>query len=263
MASEQSEADSFLALIERKIAVLQALADSYKAALAAGALGQPGDDSQSIVSAVASASGSSHAHAVGGGVPFELPAGVFLGKSMPQAIKLYYTATRKKKWPKEVAAALKEGGLESTSQDFEKTVNSTMHRMKDGGELLKFTDGAFGLAEFYPESLRLRITKDAKPTKAGKGGKHVRRSPQRKGAVKKAANVAQERTPEPNKTSIVLRTLGAHSGVTPEDVLQTLKVNGADCPLNYVFNVLSRLRQQGKVEKRDDGRWYLTQTAAA
>jgi hypothetical protein len=246
-----------LVSIERRIALLQALAESYKAARAGGALGgQPGDEAPALFSF----NGVTQPQTAG----FDLPTGAFLGKTMPAAIKLFLAATRKKQPPKEVAAALKEGGFESTSQNFERTVTTTMHRMKEQGELLQFKDG-WGLAEHYPESLRTRLaqSKDGKARKkpAGKSvGKKVRRSPQRKGVVKKTDGARKQ--PQ-NKTAIVLRTLAAHTGVTPDEIHKTLKLNGVDCPMNYVFNVLSRLRQNGKVEKREDGRWYLTHTAAA
>jgi hypothetical protein len=175
MAPEQPETDGFLAFIEKKIAALQALADSYKAAQALGALGQFGDDAPTKFT-------------FNGAVPpppttYDLPTGVFLELSMPAAIKLLYTATKRKYAPKDVAQALRDGGFKSTSKNFEKMVGTTMHRMAGNGELLRFKDG-YGLAELYPEGLRGRMAKDAKPAK---GGKRVRRSPQRKGAAKAEA----------------------------------------------------------------------------
>lgn len=182
MAVEQPETDAFLAFIEKKIAALQALAESYRAALALGALGQPGENTPAPFTFNGVTPSSPTA--------FDLPTGVFLGLSMPSAIKLLFTTTKRKHTPREVADALRDGGFESTSKNFEKMVGTTMHRLKgDGGMLLQFKDG-WGLAELYPESLRTRIanTKESKPSK--KKGKNVRRTPQRKGAAAEPTNAA-------------------------------------------------------------------------
>jgi len=177
MTADQPETDAFLAFVEKKIAALQALVDSYRYAMAVGALGQPGEEMPSF--------GSNAAFGAPSGGGFDLPTGVFLGLSMPSAIKLLFTSTKRKHTPKDVADVLRDGGFESTSVNFEKMVGTTMHRMKSNGELLQFKDG-WGLAELYPEALRNRLAgaKEAKPSKGG--GKKVRRSPQRKGAAKAA-----------------------------------------------------------------------------
>jgi hypothetical protein len=81
--------------------------------------------------------------------PTELPRGAFLGKSLPSAIKLYLSAMKMKQTDREIAAALREGGVESTSDNFEKVVTGCLNRMKASGEVLRFKDG-WGLTEFYP-----------------------------------------------------------------------------------------------------------------
>jgi hypothetical protein len=110
--------------------------------------------------------------------PIDLPTGAFLGKSIPAAIKLYLMAARKKKTARDIAAALKEGGVESTAANFENMITGSLHRMRGFGDVLKFPDG-WTLAEFYPESMRARLTKDAPPKK-------------RKARAKKAAKAAPE-----------------------------------------------------------------------
>jgi hypothetical protein len=61
-----------------------------------------------------------------GGPPVELPTGAFLGKSIGAAIKLYLGAIRRKQTTKEIAVALKEGGVESTSDNFESVVLASL-----------------------------------------------------------------------------------------------------------------------------------------
>ena len=75
MATE--EQDSFLAMIEAKIAALQALAESYRTALSVGALGQLVEMDQSVPSPAIS--GGTHQN---GAAPADLPVGVFRDKSI-------------------------------------------------------------------------------------------------------------------------------------------------------------------------------------
>lgn len=101
-------------------------------------------------------------------LPTELPRGAFLGKSLPAAVKLFLSAIKKKQSIREIATALKDGGVESTSDNFENVITGCLNRMKSNGELLRFKDG-WGLPEFYPESLRARLSQDGtskrKPSK--------------------------------------------------------------------------------------------------
>jgi hypothetical protein len=96
----------------------------------------------------------------------DLPAGAFLGKSLPDAIKLYLEAMRQRKTAKEIATALREGGVVSTSDNFESVVQAALQRLKSMGHLLKFADG-WGLPEWSPASFRnaAKAATAAKPKK--------------------------------------------------------------------------------------------------
>jgi hypothetical protein len=83
---------------------------------------------------------------------------------MAEAIRVYLGAAKRKTSPKVISEALREGGLASTAMNFDKTLITTMHRMKDNGILLKFKEG-WDLAGAYPESFRQRVAKDEKPKK--------------------------------------------------------------------------------------------------
>lgn len=121
--------------------------------------------------------------------PMELPRGAFLGKSLPAAVKLYLSAMKKKQTIREIATALKEGGVESTSDNFESVITGCLNRMKSNGDVLRFKDG-WALAEFYPESLRSRLGQDTSPRKGGAKKKA------KKG--KKAPKVATVNTTQPS-----------------------------------------------------------------
>lgn len=114
--------------------------------------------------------------------PTELPRGAFLGKSLPAAVKLYLSAVRKKQTVREITNALKEGGVETTSPNFEGVITGCLHRMKASGELLRFKDG-WSLAEFYPESLRSRLGQDAAPKKRATKSKKTKKAATPKGGV--------------------------------------------------------------------------------
>jgi hypothetical protein len=153
-----------LATLEAKKAALEALIASWKAALAVGALGPAGD--------IPAAS----AKSFGVDAVIDLPQGAFRNLSVPEAVKLYLTASKTKQTPRGIAIALKEGGLESTSENFEGVVTGSLHRLKDRGEVLRFKDG-WALAEHYPEALRQRLSQNGEKKKPNK----------RKGKGKKAA----------------------------------------------------------------------------
>jgi hypothetical protein len=169
MAADKPEGDPFLSLLDAKIAALQGLREGYLKALSLGALGQPGEDVSVMLTGV-SASGSIGTMSAFGSsntVPMELPTGAFLNKSIPEAIKLYLSAVKKKQTTREIAIALKDGGMETTASNWETTVTGALHRLKAGGVVLRFKDG-WALADFYPDSLRTRLAKDEKPRKRGR-----------------------------------------------------------------------------------------------
>jgi murein L,D-transpeptidase YafK len=64
---------------------------------------------------------------------------------------------KKKQSVREIATALREGGVESTSPNFENVLTGCLHRMKTNGDLLRFKEG-WALAEFYPEHLRRSLS---------------------------------------------------------------------------------------------------------
>lgn len=109
-------------------------------------------------------------------MPTELPRGAFLGKNLPAAVKLYLSAMKKTQTIREIATALREGGVKSTSDNFENVITGCLNRMKSNGELLRFKDG-WGLPEFYPESLRTRLSQEGVP-KRKSAKKDKKKNPQ-------------------------------------------------------------------------------------
>ena len=52
----------------------------------------------------------------------DVPSGAFLGKSIPEAAKLYLSIVRAKQTTREIAEAMRKGGMETTSSNFENIV---------------------------------------------------------------------------------------------------------------------------------------------
>ncbi len=185
MANENPDiVAAFIADIEGKIAALQAILVSLKSASALGALGAAVEGIDLTSAAPVSSNGDI-------GQPIDLPEGAFLGKSVPACVKLYLSAAKRKKTIKEIAAALREGGVESTSDNFDNVVTGALFRLKNAGEVLRFKDG-WGLPEWYPAHIRAAAPSGAKRTTKKKAKKTGRRNM----AAKKI-----ESTPAKGKTS--------------------------------------------------------------
>ena len=121
MATENSDVVTrFISVVEAKIAALQAVLASLKSAVALGAFGAAGEGLD-LSSAGQAGNGEL-------GQPIDLPDGAFLGKSVPACVKLYLSAARKKKTIKEIASALRDGGVESTAGNFESVVTTALGR---------------------------------------------------------------------------------------------------------------------------------------
>jgi len=222
---------SFIAVVEAKIKALQGLLESLKSAVAVGAFGTgEGVDLSSLATGVT----------VNGdlGQPVDLPDGAFFGKSIPACVKLYMSAAKKKKTIKEIATALREGGVESTSDNFESVVTGALNRLKAAGEVLRFKDG-WGLAEWYPANMRASAPVAGKRSKK-KAKKGARKAPVANPGIESAAPVkgkANDRAIEllrsGKKADYGLTEIGSHLGMGTQ---------GARL-------VLGKLVKAGKVEK--------------
>ena len=254
------ESVGFLSGIDAKLAALQELRESYMRAVSVGAIGDI--DFGTLGAAGGSVRSPDQS--------FDLPTGAFLNKSIPEAIKLLFIATKRKYTPAETAVAMRAGGYESTSQNFEKTVSGTMYRMKDQGILLKFKDG-FGLAELYPEHLRAKLTETSKaapkiPAKApAKGRKRSKRSAakRRKPSVRASAKVPAKTTARATPSKRWTAATGGPS--IDQQILKILMNEGPNSPAAFVARLekpanvialaLGRLAKLGKAEKVASGNY--------
>lgn len=191
-----ADLDGFIVAIDAKIAALQQLRQSYIAAVTVGAIGQAGDIDPALTATTAPTSpGASPAPPAAG--PIELPTGVFRDKGIADAVRAYLGMARRKQTFKAIQTALKDGGLATTSEFFEQTLSSTLHRMRKSGELLQFKDG-WDLAASYPDSFRQRVSqaRETVPRKK-KGAKKAAVRAKAKRSVEKTEPAAKADNSEP------------------------------------------------------------------
>lgn len=230
MANENP--NPILAYVEGRIAAWQAVLASFKAAMA-------GESGQAIEGMELPSLGGVQNNTL----PIDLPEGAFLGKSIPQCIKLYLSAARKKKTVKEITAALIEGGVESTSSKFDNTVTSSLNRLKIAGEVLRFKDG-WALPEWYPA--HIRASAPATANKRRRKGKNATR----KRATKPASESTAVTAPQVKTSDRIVELLRSkpereHSA---DEIAKHLGQNA-----KVTAMVLGQLRKSGKVKMTAPG----------
>lgn len=253
MGSEQMDYAVILANLEAKRAALDATIASIRAAIATGVLGQVGDIPPS-----ANGGGGLYSPMGGSG---EIPAGAFLGKSIPDAAKLYLEIVKKKQTSKEIAEALIKGGMESSSRNFQQIVHSILDRTrKANGGIVKLDRSYWGLVTWYPAGL-LRASgsasekrpalrkkmKKAKAVKAGKGGGVV--GPQQSASTQPPA----QPTSAAGIDARVTNFLRAHdpAGFSAKQVAEALAA-----AVGVVNFAAARLANRGVIRRGDDGKLY-------
>jgi hypothetical protein len=237
MASEKQETVSFRASIEARIARWQAVLDAL-------ALAQELDGAE--LGAVPTPTVSADL-----GHPIDLPKGAFYGKSVPVCVELYLSAGKVKRTNKEIAAALKKGGVESNAKDFDTVVNGALFGLKKAGKVLRFDDG-WGLAEWYPAHIRA-VTPVAgngskkKTPKKGKG-KLARKSTAAKPAVEPTVKAAAKPPSRPavKPSERIAELLHSNPGMEYglDTIAQTLGMG-----TKFIRLTLGKLVKAGKAEK--------------
>jgi hypothetical protein len=178
MAQKEIDFNELIANLEDKKKALEAVITSVKAANALGALGpirfpRLAGDTTSLAAPVPNAES------------IELPVGALSSKSLPDAIKLYLSAIRKKQTNKEIEIGLKEGGVETTAKNFSTSVGGALFRLRKAGDVLRFKDG-WGLSEHYSDHLRSKLSQDNKPA-AKKKTRKVTKAESKAGAIATSA----------------------------------------------------------------------------
>lgn len=193
---------------------------------------------------------------------FDLPVGALRTKSVPDAIKLYLSAGRRKQTNKELAAGLRQGGLETTSGNFEANIAAALFRLKKAGVVLRFKDG-WDLAEHYPDHIRNKLEdggkskamsgkkSDARKSapKAKRAGRSARRPVKMKAAKAKGPGLEQ-------RVNVYLQTRG-NEFTAVQELVNQLKV-----PAPVLNLTLGKMRKAERIEKNQNGLVRLIKKAA-
>jgi hypothetical protein len=232
---------TFIAVVEAKIRALQGVLDSLKSAVAVGAFGA-GEGIE--LSAGPSLSNGDL------GQPIDLPEGAFNGKSLPACVKLYLSAAKRKKTIKEIASALHEGGVESTSDNFENVVNGAVVRLRKAGEVLRFKDG-FGLTEWYPPNMRAVSAAPTKRSKGKKKGKNTKAKEQPASVTAKdrPQKVTEMAKPEDKPQPRILAFFKTH----PREVAASEIATALGLKIQTAHLILAKLAHQKRIEKLPSG----------
>jgi hypothetical protein len=196
-----SDYGAVLADLEAKKSMLERAIASLRAVMDSGALAVNAGDAMTLTDGL-----SSSVMASG-----EVPHGAFLGKSIPEAAKLYLTIAKRKQTSREIAEGLKKGGIESKSKSFNAQVHTILDRARKSGSgvFVKLDGGYWGLGEWYPAALRA----STKPSKAKKSKKPTKRAaPQSKAKPTVAAPVPVVQTANGGATEKIAAILKAKPG---------------------------------------------------
>jgi len=224
---------AIIADLESKRAALDATITAFRAAQAAGALGQAGDMPAGATLAVP--------FGASGG---EVPVGAFLGRSIPEAAKLCLQILKRKMTSREIAEALKKGGIESTAKNFPTIVHSILDRASKGSSGIVKLNSSWGLAEWYPAGLRSGAAEKRPKAKKGRKSKKV------KSADKTASNGKGE-SPDGLQERI-FKLLRAKPGaeLAPSEIAASLGVR-----VQTIHFLLGKLAYRKQAEKTTEGKY--------
>jgi hypothetical protein len=254
MSNKTLDYVAFLADLEAKRAALDNTIAAFRNALVHGTLGEIGELPVSIDGVVATTY--SPLSANGG----EVPAGAFLGKSIPDATKLYLEIVKKKQTSAEIADALRKGGMETNSKNFPQMVHSVLDRARKANTgIVKLDRSHWGLAAWYPASLRVNVSHEKRATKKKSARK---RKPPNSDSQNPKAQPGLEQAAPKKANERALELLHSHLGkvFTLEEASSHLGIGEKGVRL-----ILGKLVKGGKVEKTTEGgfRAALPKLAAA
>jgi hypothetical protein len=237
MSTQPFDYAAIVADLEAKKNAIEATIASLRSAMGLGALGQAGE--------LASIPGAAPSMSLHNG---EIPNGAFLGKSIPEAAKLYLEILKKKQTSREIADALLKGGMESTSKNFYGIVHAVLDRArKSPNSALVKLGTHWGLAGWYPKGIISNAT--TPPSKKGK--KRVRKVANDTDAV---SNISAPVKGKANERAIEFLRSGKKAEYGLTDIGEHLGIG-----LQVARLILGKLVKAGKVEKTAHDTYRLPQ----
>ncbi len=230
MGAETFDYTTIIADLEAKKAALDAAIVAFRMAQAMGALGPTGDYS---------APPNLLSPSISGG---EVPAGAFLGKSIPEASKLYLAIVKSKQTSRDIAAALLKGGIESRSKTFSAQVHSILDRAsKTGSGIVKLDRSHWGLVEWYPVGVRAGLSQEKRGT----------RNKRRKS--KASANAGKQPPASgPGAQERILSFMQGKGYVSPKDIAERTSLK-----IQTTYLLLGKLVNSKKLDKSPDGHYKI------
>ncbi len=171
-----------------------------------------------------------------------------MGKSIPEAAKLCLQIVKRKMTSREIADALRKGGIESTSKSFPNLVHTILIRAaKPGGDLVKMDKSYWGLAAWYPAGMRSSGTADKRIEKRGR--KRRRGRPPKAESKTAGPNVLPE---GPKVKDRILQVLRNQPGIelSLNELSEHLKM-----PWRTANMALVSLTQKHVVQKTANGKY--------
>jgi hypothetical protein len=245
MGAEQIDYAAVLADMEAKRGALDAAITSMRIFLA-GKVGS--GDAQSPVAS------SGQSFSTG-----EVPAGAFLGKSIPDAAVLYLDIVKRKATSKEIMEALKRGGMESTSNNFQGIVHACLDRYrKAGGEVVKLDRSTWGLAKWYPAGVRAVVQEKRSPTKKKAKAKVKAKANKRESSP--AGPVEVPKSDKPGAQALIEAHFAAHPGeeFSTSELAQVLSIKVGAANL-----ICAKLAYRHKLQKTESGNYRAGSPLAA
>ena len=237
-----------LADLEAKRAALDAAITSFKAAMPA-LLG--GHLAVRVADMAGNMVDASPLVAIGG--VQEVPAGAFFKKGIVEASKLYLDLVKKKQTTKEIVAALKQGGMESTAKDFEGMVGIVLQRASKNPKsgIMKLQD-TWGLAQWYPAAFRLTQEKSEqkKNGKTHKRAKKAAKSKPRKEVMGKPPATAATEPRGLEERIFGVLSSNQMTAFSSAEIANSLQANAGGVAL-----ALGRMAAKNKAEKLSAGKY--------
>ena len=237
MAAENEKGIDYAAILadlEAKRATLDNAIASLRAVFASGALGQASEGTTLNFSAP-SVSGALH-----GG---EIPAGAFLGKSIPEAVKAYLSLVKRKATTREIAQALLKGGMETSGKgSFETIVGSALYRVRNQGDIVR-VKGAWGLSEWWPAGIRSAAGQEK--SKARKAKKTSRKKPKISMLHDEISSTASTSDAPQKLWDRILQTLREHPN---KEFTKAYLAASLGVALKTVAPALARLVKKGSIK---------------
>jgi|HubBroStandDraft_6_1064221.scaffolds.fasta_scaffold00993_16 hypothetical protein len=243
MGTENTDLTGMLAKLEAmKGALEQSIAGLRNLIALGGGSGQIGDipmaNGVSIPTGLLSSGGDT-----------SVPAGAFLGKSIPEAAELYLAIVKGKRTSKEIADALRKGGVESKSQNFTQNVHSGLDRARKtpNSGIVKLDRSHWGLRTWYPAGIGVGVS-GGKRNQKKKGARKAKTSGSPalatiEGPTKKANERAMDFLRSGKKAEYGLIDVSGHLGMG----MQGTRL------------ILGKLVKAGKVEKTANQSYRIAQ----